>query len=40
MATRANAHISEFGGGHLGLISDPEAVVDVIQKAIDATSQQ
>lgn len=38
MATRANAHISEFGGGHLGLISDPEAVVDVIQAAIEATS--
>jgi pimeloyl-ACP methyl ester carboxylesterase len=38
MATRANAHISEFGGGHLGLISDPEAVVEAIQEAIDATS--
>jgi pimeloyl-ACP methyl ester carboxylesterase len=38
MATRANAHISEFGGGHLGLISDPEAVVEIIQEAVDATS--
>jgi pimeloyl-ACP methyl ester carboxylesterase len=38
MATRANAHISEFDGGHLGLISDPEAVVEVIERAIAATS--
>ena len=38
MATRANAHINEFGGGSLGLISDPAAVVDVIQAAVEATS--
>lgn len=38
MATRANAHISEFDGGHLGLISDPDAVVEVIHAAVEATS--
>jgi|SRR5713101_3570368 len=38
MATRAKAHISTFDAGHLGLISHPEAVVDVIQDAIEATS--
>jgi len=38
MATRAKAHISEFEAGHLGLISDPDAVVEVIETAIAATS--
>ena len=38
MANRANAHISEFDGGHLGLISDPDAVVEVIHAAVEATS--
>jgi len=37
MARRANAHISEFDAGHLGLISDPDAVVKVILSAIKAT---
>jgi pimeloyl-ACP methyl ester carboxylesterase len=38
MANRAKAHISEFGGGHLGLIADPDAVVEVIQDAVEGTS--
>lgn len=38
MATRAMAHISEFDAGHLGLISDPDAVVEIIQMAAEATS--
>jgi pimeloyl-ACP methyl ester carboxylesterase len=38
MATRANAHISEFDAGHLGLISDPDAVVEIIQDAVEGTS--
>lgn len=38
MATRANAQISEFSAGHLGLISRPDEVVDVILDAIHAMS--
>ena len=38
MANNANAHISTFDAGHLGLISNPEAVVDVILAAVRATS--
>jgi pimeloyl-ACP methyl ester carboxylesterase len=38
MANRAKAHISEFGGGHLGLIADPDAVVEVIQDAVEGSS--
>jgi pimeloyl-ACP methyl ester carboxylesterase len=38
MAKHAGAHISTFDAGHLGLISDPDAVVRVIKKA-DAASR-
>lgn len=38
MANRANAHISEFAGGHLGLISDPDAVAEIIEDAVEGTS--
>jgi len=37
MARRAGAHVSEFDAGHLGLISEPDAVVEVILNAIRAT---
>lgn len=33
-----NVHISKFYAGHLGLISNPDAVVEVIQAAAHATS--
>ena len=38
MATRAGAHIGEFDAPHLGLISQPGAVVKVINEAVEATS--
>jgi hypothetical protein len=38
MARRANAHIREFDAPHAGLISEPDAVVNVILNAIHATS--
>jgi pimeloyl-ACP methyl ester carboxylesterase len=38
MSQRANAVIETVKAGHLGLISRPEAVVKVIQAAVDATS--
>jgi hypothetical protein len=38
MATNANAHIRHFNAGHLGLISQPDAVEDIILAAIRATS--
>ena len=38
MATNAHAHISTFDAGHLGLISKPDAAVDVILDAVRATS--
>jgi pimeloyl-ACP methyl ester carboxylesterase len=37
MAKHAGAHISTFPEGHLGLISDPDAVARVIKKADAAT---
>jgi pimeloyl-ACP methyl ester carboxylesterase len=38
MATHANARIRHFNAGHLGLISQPDAVEDIILTAIRATS--
>lgn len=38
MAGNANAHISTFDAGHLGLISKRDAVVDVILDPVRATS--
>jgi hypothetical protein len=38
MATNAHAHIGTFDAGHLGLISKPGAVVDIILEAVRATS--
>jgi Predicted hydrolases or acyltransferases (alpha/beta hydrolase superfamily) len=38
MATHAGAHISFVGAGHLSLITRPNAVVDIIDRAIHATS--
>jgi pimeloyl-ACP methyl ester carboxylesterase len=37
MAQRANARIREYTAGHLGLITDPEAVVSIIERAARAT---
>ena len=36
-ARMAHIHIDTFGAGHLGLISQPDAVVRTILKAVDAT---
>jgi pimeloyl-ACP methyl ester carboxylesterase len=38
MAANAHAHVSEVDAGHLGLISKPQAVVNIILKAVSATS--
>ena len=38
MATHAGAHISFVRAGHLSLITRPNAVVDIIDRAIHATS--
>jgi pimeloyl-ACP methyl ester carboxylesterase len=38
MATRAGAHITDVNAGHLSMISDPEAVTQVIEQAAQATS--
>jgi pimeloyl-ACP methyl ester carboxylesterase len=38
MSTHAGAHISFVKAGHLGLITRPNAVVDIIDQAIHATS--
>ena len=38
MAATAHAHISTFHAGHLGLITKPDVVVDVVLRAIRATS--
>ncbi len=37
MADHAGSTISEFKGGHLGLVSDPKSVTRVIQRAAKAT---
>jgi hypothetical protein len=37
MAATAHSRISTFHAGHLGLISKPDAVVDVVLRAIHAT---
>jgi pimeloyl-ACP methyl ester carboxylesterase len=37
MAEHAGSSVSQFGAGHLGLISDPKAVTDVILRAAEAT---
>jgi pimeloyl-ACP methyl ester carboxylesterase len=37
MAEHAGSSISEFRAGHLGFISDPKAVTDVILQAVKAT---
>jgi pimeloyl-ACP methyl ester carboxylesterase len=38
MANRAGSHVSYFDVGHLGLILEPDAVVEVIQAAAQATA--
>ena len=38
MAKRANAHITELDGSHLIMISQPQAVTDVILAAVEAVS--
>jgi pimeloyl-ACP methyl ester carboxylesterase len=38
MAQRAGAHITDVNAGHLSMISDPQAVVRVIEQAARATS--
>jgi pimeloyl-ACP methyl ester carboxylesterase len=38
MAERAGSTISYFDAGHLGLISDPKAVTQVIERAAEATA--
>lgn len=38
MATNAGAQISTVNAGHLSLITRPNAVVNVIQAAVDATT--
>ena len=37
MAATAHSHISTFDAGHLGLITMPDAVVDIVLRAIRAT---
>ena len=38
MSTHAGAHISFVNAGHLSLITRPNAVVDIIDRAAQATS--
>ena len=40
MSHAAHAHVSTFNAGHLGLITDPDAVATTIITAADATAQQ
>jgi pimeloyl-ACP methyl ester carboxylesterase len=37
MSTRANAQITQIDAGHLSMVSHPEAVTDVIERAAQAT---
>jgi hypothetical protein len=38
MATNAGAQISTVKAGHLSLVSRPNAVTNIIQTAVDATT--
>jgi hypothetical protein len=38
MSTNADAHITTVNAGHLSLVTRPNAVVDIIETAVDATT--